>query len=178
MIAIIYYQELTLIGVISIVLSLLSVSTKSFIFSSAVTLNVFIFNWLSLVTDFFGIFCSLSFVFYNYNSDKSGIITEWGYIWIFQSIGVWSILCVWFGLLVAPNIVTEDWYYVQKDHSTWSLSAQICNMIIRTIFWFFVFVAGSVFAFMCTNIGLFAPIALVCITSLLHLQYIVCVHFF
>ena len=41
MIAIIYYQEITLVGVISIVLSLLSVSTKSLIFSTATSFNIF-----------------------------------------------------------------------------------------------------------------------------------------
>ena len=169
MIAIIYYQKLTLVGVISIVLSLLSVSTKSLIFSAAITFKIFIFNWLSLVIDFFGIFCSLSFVFYNYNintNTNTNLIinwnlTEWSQIWIFQSIIMWGILCVGFGLYAAPHILTESWHDISRNHH-WSGCDKICNMTAKTIAWCFMFIASSVLAFLATNIALFAPIALVC----------------
>ena len=60
LIAIVYYQDTQIINVISICISLLSVSTKAMVFSTAIDFRVFIFNWLSLVCDFFGIFAVVS----------------------------------------------------------------------------------------------------------------------
>ena len=56
LIAIVYYQDTQIINIISICISLLSVATKTMVFSVAIDFKVFIFNWLSLVCDFFGIF--------------------------------------------------------------------------------------------------------------------------
>ena len=56
LIAIVYYQDTQLINIVSICISLLSVATKTMVFSVAIDFRVFIFNWLSLVCDFFGIF--------------------------------------------------------------------------------------------------------------------------
>ena len=139
MIAIIYYQKITRIGVISIVLSLLSVSSKSLLFSTATTMNIFIFNWLSIVTDFVGIFCILSFVFYNDNDNSNSIITEWGYIWIYQSVAVWSI--IW---MSAVSFVMAP------------LSCRDCAVML-----FFTSILLTAISFVCINIGLFAIIAYV-----------------
>ena len=56
LIAIVYYQDTDIINVISICISLLSVSTKTMAFSVAIDFRVFIYNWLSLMCDFFGVF--------------------------------------------------------------------------------------------------------------------------
>ena len=56
LIAIVYYQDTEIINVISICISLLSVATKTMVFSVAIDFKVFIYNWLSLVCDFFGLF--------------------------------------------------------------------------------------------------------------------------
>ena len=56
LIAIVYYQDTEIINVISICISLLSVATKTMVFSVAIDFKVFIYNWLSLVCDFFGVF--------------------------------------------------------------------------------------------------------------------------
>ena len=60
LIAIVYYQDTEYINVISIIISLISVSTKTLVFSVAIDFRVFIFNWLSLVCDFFGVFAIVS----------------------------------------------------------------------------------------------------------------------
>ena len=60
MIAIIYYQKPSTIGIISILMSLLSVAIKALMFSQAIVFSVFVFNWLSLVCDFFGVFAVVS----------------------------------------------------------------------------------------------------------------------
>ena len=56
LIAIVYYQDTQIINIVSICISLLSVATKTMVFSMAIDFRVFIFNWLSLFCDFFGIF--------------------------------------------------------------------------------------------------------------------------
>ena len=56
LIAIVYYQDTQLINIASICISLLSVATKTMVFSVAIDFRAFIFNWLSLVCDFFGVF--------------------------------------------------------------------------------------------------------------------------
>ena len=167
MIAIIYYQKITIIGVISIVLSLLSVSTKSLIFSTATTMNIFIFNWISIVTDFVGIFCSLSFVFYNYNSnsdsDDNGIITQWGYIWIYQSIAVWSMISGMFLAMMVPYLFWQKWNDATRynySHCQQMLKAGIILFVSSIIF------AGVSFLFI--NIALFAIIAFVKCLQLLN----------
>ena len=60
LIAIVYFQDTQLINVISICISLLSVATKTMVFSIAIDFRVFIYNWLSLVCDFFGVFAIVS----------------------------------------------------------------------------------------------------------------------
>ena len=60
LIAIVYYQDTELINVISICISLLSVATKTMVFSVAIDYRVFFFNWLSLMCDFFAIFAIVS----------------------------------------------------------------------------------------------------------------------
>ena len=59
LIAIVYYQDTEIINVISICISLLSVTTKTMVFSMAIDFKAFIYNWLSLVCDFFGIFVTI-----------------------------------------------------------------------------------------------------------------------
>ena len=168
MIAIIYYQEVTVVGVVSIALSLLSISIKSLMFSSAITFKIFIFNWLSLLTDFFGIFCSLTFVFYTYTTNKGEIITKWGKIWIFQSIIMWSIVCLSFGLCVAAHMLTNAWYDIRsRNYRRWNLFTKISIMTLKTTLWFVAFIFLSTLAFLGTSIGLLSPIAFVCFVAML-----------
>ena len=53
MVAIVYYQEADVIAIISILISMLSVSSKSLIFSRSIDPLTFVWNWLCCVTDFF-----------------------------------------------------------------------------------------------------------------------------
>ena len=156
MVAIIYYQEITIVSIISILVSLLSVSAKSLIFSPATTVNIFLFNWISIVTDFIGIFCSLSFVFYNYNSNDNDIITEWGYIWIYQSIAMWSIVWVCIVCTCGTLVICEEWYYATRSgHVHLKKVGKITIIVI---------VASIIFAavsFLLVTITLFAGVAYV-----------------
>ena len=73
MIAIVYYEETSLLPIVSILISLLSVASKSFVFSVSAGINIqtIVFYWLCAVTDFFGIFFIVSWVFYVPNSDDT-----------------------------------------------------------------------------------------------------------
>ena len=63
-VAIVIYQETNYISIISILLSMFSVMTKSLILSQGIEKYTFIWTWLCVVTDFFGIFFTLTWVFY------------------------------------------------------------------------------------------------------------------
>ena len=65
LIAIVYYQDTEYINIISICISLISVATKTLVFSVAIDFRVFFFNWLSLVCDFFGVFAIVSWYVLN-----------------------------------------------------------------------------------------------------------------
>eukprot|EP01083_Nonionella_stella_P027960 76998_1 len=70
LIAIVYYNDgENYIAMFSILLSMISVSTKSFVLSVLVAYNwkSAFFNWISCVTDIFGLFFIVSFAFYDTN---------------------------------------------------------------------------------------------------------------
>eukprot|EP01084_Bolivina_argentea_P310325 536961_1 len=71
MCSIVIYNETNIISILSILISLLSVASKSFVFSmgSATNIKQLLFNWLCAVTDFFGIFFVVCWVFYEPNDD-------------------------------------------------------------------------------------------------------------
>ena len=78
--AIVMYKNADLISIISILISMLSVSSKAFIFAIKFSINIksLLFMWISAVTDFIGIFFAISWVLYD--TDNQTIITL-AYIW-------------------------------------------------------------------------------------------------
>eukprot|EP01083_Nonionella_stella_P114976 340421_1 len=85
--AIVYYQEANIIAILSILISMASVMSKSLLLSQGVEKFTFIWTWLCAVTDFFGIFFTLTWVFYSHGS-LSG---EWfGYFNVFGTIWLWK----------------------------------------------------------------------------------------
>eukprot|EP01083_Nonionella_stella_P163472 538142_1 len=95
MTAIVYYQEAHAVAIISILISMLSVSSKSLIFSRSIDPLTFIWNWLCCVCDFFGIFFTIAWVFYNPHNDGTlsstddtifGGFSLIGQIWIFKML--------------------------------------------------------------------------------------------
>ena len=92
LIAIVYFNDSdNYISMLSILLSMLSVSTKSFILSVVASFNwtSAIFNWLSCITDFFGIFFIISFAFYV----PPGVDGDDNPFQIIQSVWIYSIVC-------------------------------------------------------------------------------------
>ena len=86
-IAIVYFQEANYISIISILLSMFSVMSKSLILSQGIEKYTFIWTWLCVVTDFFGIFFTLSWVFYTndyIHGDFLGYFSIFGEIWLWK----------------------------------------------------------------------------------------------
>eukprot|EP01083_Nonionella_stella_P175374 610516_1 len=140
MIAIVVYNEANVIAIISILVSMLSMASKSFIFSvaSAITIKQLMWNWLCAVTDFFAIFVTVSWVFFTPQSDHLSdffvmIRTIWLYklyIGVFPLIGVVSIGCH-----VAAMI--ESIYELKKhvDGKCAIICGSICLFFLVTFGW-------------------------------------------
>ena len=86
-IAIVYYQEANYISIISILLSMCSVMSKSLVLSQGIDKSTFVWTWLCVVTDFFGIFFTLTWVFYSHDSIHGEFL---GYFNIFGEIFFWK----------------------------------------------------------------------------------------
>merc|ERR1719295_1794171 len=97
MIAIVTYNEANYISIASILLSMLSMASKSFIFSIAFATNMkqLFFNWLCAVTDFFGIFVMVSWVFYQPENDELSDAFH-----IIQSAWYYKVFCIFPTIIV------------------------------------------------------------------------------
>ena len=103
MVAIVVYEEANTIAIISILISMLSAACKSFIFSVgfAKSLKQLFFNWISAVTDFFGVFCIVSWVFYQPKDNNLQHAFE-----IFQNIWLYRIYICTLPLVILASLVT------------------------------------------------------------------------
>jgi len=96
MVAILYYQEATPLSICSIILSMTSVASKGIIMSYSMNWHSFVFNCLCFAADIFGIFASLSWVFYKNDSDTdSGFVNDetFAQIWFYQLVLLFCALC-------------------------------------------------------------------------------------
>lgn len=96
MVAIVYYREATYVSIVSILLSMLSVMSKSMIFSQGIEWKTYVFTWLCIVTDFYGLFFVISWVFYISNTEMNIVFLNFFtmigelYVWKFM-LGVFPI---------------------------------------------------------------------------------------
>eukprot|EP01083_Nonionella_stella_P136716 416171_1 len=151
LIAIVYYSESNnYISMCSILLSMISVSTKSFILSVLASYNLrsAIFNWLCCITDFFGIFFIISFAFYvpsNADSNQSNPFA------VIQSVWIYSILFTVIPFALIGSIGMNIFWTIRLSKDYWygfaffvqiawivGLSIAIMSMIIGC----FLFVAA------------------------------------
>eukprot|EP01084_Bolivina_argentea_P246470 412473_1 len=106
-VAIVYYEEATYVSIISILLSMFSVMTKSLMLSQGIDIFTFIWTWLCVVTDFFGIFFTLTWVFYSHDAIHGNFM---GYFNIFGQIWLWkfaisTLIPIAFGIIVFFGLV-------------------------------------------------------------------------
>eukprot|EP01083_Nonionella_stella_P305503 1066017_1 len=130
MVAIVYFQEANLIAIISILLSMLSVASKAFVFSIATALNLkqLFFNWCCAVTDFFGVFFAVTWVFYTPASDHlSSAFAMIRTIWFYKLIISEFVMigCVSIGMHIAMIYSIYEYDIKRKP----KLSDRICLSI-------------------------------------------------
>ena len=163
LVAIVYYQDTEILNIVSICISLTSVATKTLVFSVGIDFRVFIFNWLSLVCDFFGIFVIVSWVFYNPNNP--GEITFLGQIWIRKAVMVWGLGCVLIGapmcVIAFGNIISDN---LGHSHRVRVRTHGMCCLIIKSfgyfLMWVIIWILGSTFAIVLCEVLFFSPFAL------------------
>ena len=138
MVAIVIYKEANIVAIISILISMLSVASKSFVFSiaSALTIKQLFFNWLSGITDFFGIFFAVSWVFYEPESEylNDAFVT-------IQTVWLYRLYCCTLPMIVSLSMfgfavgIEEMW----PDTSTMYLFGKCCSrffaIVIVIIMW-------------------------------------------
>eukprot|EP01083_Nonionella_stella_P156659 507573_1 len=158
-IAIVYYQEANYISVISILLSMFSVISKSLILSQGIEKYTFIWTWLCVVTDFFGIFFTLTWVFYSHDSihgEFLGYFNIFGQIWIYKFL-ISTLLPVAFGLIVffgfaywflyCGLLCDSDFDSRPRRRCGWSSLWLIFSPIVAVLCAFAACLAGEVFCF-------------------------------
>ena len=159
MIAIVYYNDNELINIVSILISLVSVSTKSMVFSYAIDLKVFLFNWLSLVTDFFGIFMLISWVFYN--PTNPGTFTWYGTLWLYKSLTLNGLLILFIGTAMSIMFMTGCWKYEISStrKANWNLCQSLCVILLLFTMTLVLFICGGALALLLLEVACFCPIA-------------------
>eukprot|EP01084_Bolivina_argentea_P194785 334283_1 len=114
LVALMHFNEINIIAIISIIISMASISSKSLIFTAGTSINIktMMFTWIYIISDVFGIFLAISFVFYTQDDGAYNILR---YIW-FSKLTISVLLCFICsipiykaGLFQAIREVTNDW---------------------------------------------------------------------
>ena len=157
MACIVIYNEANIIAIISIFISMLSVASKSFVFSMGIASNFkqLFFVWLSAVADFFGMFFVVCWVFYEpqdeYLQDAFIVIRNiwlWKlFIFIFPMIGFVSV----FLHTLAWNVII----YETNSGCGYKICYGIMGFIASTFGW----VLGVIAATLVTEISVWIWIA-------------------
>lgn len=87
-----YYDQtsgyINTVIMISILLSLMSISSKALMFCGSLNSSMFLFNWLSVVTDFIGLYLIVTWVFYSPQSLQEN---EHSLLHLFKQIWLWKL---------------------------------------------------------------------------------------
>ena len=100
----IIHQNNNTIIIISLFISVFSISSKVIIFMPSINNTIYRFNSLSILADFFGIFCIIIWLFYDNNYNWSSISSLF---YSMNIIGKWYLLetCVILSVLILPYTV-------------------------------------------------------------------------
>ena len=164
-IAIVYYNEANYVSIASIFLSMFSVMTKSLVFSQGIDIKTYLWTWLCIVTDFFGIFFILSWVFYSNDTllqpEFIGYFTIIGEIWFYKimiSVGPCIIIIPsWWVITFLPGAVkgyADDFKTDNCNDRCWD----ICMIIL-------IFIGGGIFVLIACAVG-FIAIEIFCFSFL------------
>eukprot|EP01084_Bolivina_argentea_P128008 226341_1 len=139
MTAVVLYNEAAYIPIISILISLLSVASKSFVFSIAISLTFkqLIFNWLCAITDFFSIFVAVCWVFYEPKSDHlSHAFDIIAFVWFAKLIFLLFPLIIFLSF-VLHIVATYEFTNANRPHDGIgeTISRAIIGFILVTLAW-------------------------------------------
>ena len=150
MIAIVIYEEANLISIASILLSMLSMASKSFIFSILFATNMkqLFMNWLCAITDFFGIFVMVSWVFYEPKSDESldlsTAFTFIQWVWFYKLFCIFpTILFISVGMLVGYACELWERIRYRVDGSYPRFCSFMFSLCALVFFWICGIIASS-----------------------------------
>eukprot|EP01084_Bolivina_argentea_P202464 345925_1 len=153
--AIVYYEEANYVSIASILLSMISVMAKSLVFSKGLEIKTFTFTWFCVVVDFFGIFFTLSWVFYSNDTllvgDFIGYFTFIGEIWFYKilvsvvpciicMILFWSLYYVW---IILGDIADGNCLYNTCVILFWGICVTAAVLLMCAV----AFIAIEVFCF-------------------------------
>eukprot|EP01084_Bolivina_argentea_P035472 65805_1 len=169
--AIVYYQEANVVAILSVLISMASVMSKSLILSQGVEKFTFIWTWLCAVTDFFGIFFTLTWVFYSHDSFSThlfGYFNIFGTVWLVKtSVSIlfpitlgfvlFALFGYWFGFgfIIHDRRRSLDQCKTVRYCLLWMVFSPICailgafcvalaaEVLCFAIFAFFVFVVST-----------------------------------
>ena len=133
MAAIVIYEEANIIAIISILISMLSVASKSFVFSiaTALTLKQLFFNWLSGITDFFGLFFVVAWVFYTPKDEylQDAFITIQN-VWLYRIYSCTAPLIATLSFLCYVGFTTDEWPKSRHYNSTIGLCCARFSLLL------------------------------------------------
>ena len=164
LVAIVYYEETNYISIISISLSMISVMTKSLVLSQGIDIKTYIWTWLCIITDFFGIFFVLSWVFYTNEIFLQPVFLKYfsiiGAIWCWKVIiGILPIIAVsilaWLTYFFW-NMLYEDIYV-----SYYNMPEKIGYTLLLIIFTVIGIPIGSCLGFLVLEIVCFTSMAII-----------------
>ncbi|ETO20755.1 hypothetical protein RFI_16459 [Reticulomyxa filosa] len=172
MCALVYTSRVNWVTLSSIMLSLISFATKSVVFSESLDVSVFLYNWLSLICDFVGIFVVISWVFItpkgaildseigHVNLSWLGHFTLLGELWFIKVLVCSIPFIVCCGIPLTIVIVNEFYRQVpQQERDLWKCHTKTLVISCYTLFGFFLFCCGSAIALFIIEIPFFGLIA-------------------
>ena len=155
LVSIIYYNDhIQILSIISILLSMISVCSKSFAFSIAVSINTktIIFTFLCCATDFISIFFTVSVIFYGLGHPELGEPFNNIQILFFYKI----IICVIPVTLIGSigiNLYSTSHYISYSINNHNSLLHIISYCITMTLFIQLIWIVLFILAVMCFEVG-------------------------
>ena len=165
-VAIVYYKEANYVSIISIFLSMFSVMTKSLVFSQGIEIKTYIWTWLCIVVDFFGIFFTLTWVFYTNDNLLQPVFLGYfsiiGQMWIYKimisicPIVVGGIL-LWLTYFMLKILAEDIWYSGHTD----SFCTKFCWTLFIIIFGTIGVILAAPFGFIGIEIFCFSLMAFI-----------------
>ena len=119
LVSMVVYEETSSIAVISILLSMTSIMTKTLIISRGIDWKSYIFGWLCVCSDFFNIFFLVSWIFLkNDNIPTNDFL---GYFNVIAEIWCWKIIIAIlppFGAAIVGYLLVGMWYALYQTFKT------------------------------------------------------------